>query len=157
MKYTSLTRHIPALTADRGGELRCTEAGRILGPAYSDAQNAFLRDYQDYLDAIHETFTDYGSVVGEAGDKPIRDYTPRQALAKIFSFIRGERFCDGCLLDAFQSGEILECLYALRAYDETGGKNARDGAGASLFARLKAKLTRNARADQSNDMGGNDR
>ncbi len=71
--------------------------------------------------------TDYSGVLGEAGVSPdfeslkaadVSEYDGRTVMALLVGAIRAERFCDGALLGALESGLIQKWLGRLVEIDE---------------------------------------
>lgn len=72
--------------------------------------HAFIKDFYDFRYIDFNYLDNHKNIE----DKSIEDYTVNDIFTELTFYIRGERFCEGLLLEAFNDGTILKLLKALR-------------------------------------------
>ncbi len=134
-KFDILTKYIPLIKGDSIGECVVdkesdgTAENPIQMPfvSYSEMVSSFIDDFYNfeesnkdlklnrYRDILEENGIKWGIDSMEKAD--VSDLNAQCVLALIMGAIRAERFCDGALLDFFESGCILKWLEKLDKID----------------------------------------
>lgn len=114
--YTQITKYIEILENDApyGHDIEYRE-GNPFPFEYSEAVENFRSDFAYFAEAEYKEIDihKYGDYVPE-DEKAPEDYTRIEAMASIMMIIRGERFCDGAILDALRDGRIVSCLKVIQ-------------------------------------------
>ena len=97
---------------------------------YSEMVHNFIDDvYKFEVNNKDMNLTSYGDILEQNGfawgtesmkSADISSLNAQCVLALIMGAVRAERFCDGVLLDFFESGSVLKWLERLKTIDEGG-------------------------------------
>jgi hypothetical protein len=134
-RFEILTKYIPQLAEDEYGnwiidrENKGTPENPIQMPFvnYSDFINVFLQDVYKCIDDNEDMeLNRYGEILENNGiqweiesmkDAEVSSLDAQGVMALITGAVRAERFCDGALLDFFQSGSFTKWLNRLKQID----------------------------------------
>lgn len=134
-RFELLTKYIPQLAEDEYGnwiidrENKGTPENPIQMPFvnYSDFINVFLQDVYKCIDDNKDMeLNRYGEILENNGiqweiesmkDAEVSSLDAQGVMALITGAVRAERFCDGALLDFFQSGSFTKWLNRLKQID----------------------------------------
>jgi hypothetical protein len=134
-RFEILTKYIPQLAEDEYGnwiidrENKGTPENPIQMPFvnYSDFINVFLQDVYKCIDDNEDMeLNRYGKILENNGiqweiesmkDAEVSSLDAQGVMALITGAVRAERFCDGALLDFFQSGSFTKWLNRLKQID----------------------------------------
>ncbi len=135
-KFDILTKYINRIQADSLGkwvidkENDGTPEHPIQMPFvdYSEMVHNFIDDvYKFEVNNKDMNLTSYGDILEQNGftwgtesmkSAEISNLNAQCVLALIMGAVRAERFCDGALLDFFESGSVLKWLERLKIIDE---------------------------------------
>lgn len=97
---------------------------------YSEMVHNFIDDVNKFeVNNKDMDLTSYGDILEQNGcslgtesmkSADILNLNAQCVLALIMGAVRAERFCDGALLDFFESGSVLKWLERLKTIDESG-------------------------------------
>lgn len=81
--------------------------------------SAFLHDFYEGNYAI-KNYLDIGTEICKSikSGRSISDLSEKELLVYLTWIIRGDRFCDGLLLDCCKDGTVYQILKGLKAYDD---------------------------------------
>jgi hypothetical protein len=134
-RFEILTKYIPQLAEAEYGnwiidrESKGTPENPIQMPFvnYSDFINAFLQDVYKCIDDNEDMkLNHYGEILEKNGlqweiesmkEADVSSLDAPCVMALITGAVRAERFCDGALLDFFQSGSFTKWLNRLKQID----------------------------------------
>jgi hypothetical protein len=136
-KFDVLTKYIPLIQGDIIGE--CVVDKESDGTAenpiqmpfanYSEMVSSFIDDFYSFEESNKDMeLTRYRDILEENGIKwgigsmekaDVSDLNAQCVLSLVMGAIRAERFCDGALLDFFESGCILKWLERLNEIDRS--------------------------------------
>ena len=136
-KFDVLTKYIPLIQGDSIGEWVVdkendgTKENPIQMPfvSYSEIVSNFVDDFYSFEESNKDMeLTRYRDILEENGIKwgigsmekaDVSDLNAQCVLSLVMGAIRAERFCDGALLDFFESGCILKWLERLNEIDRS--------------------------------------
>ncbi len=120
--FEKLTAHIPDVESGDFGSLGTTDDGYPI-QNYSSKTHALMSEIGCFVEEYREAdLHDYFSFTSEIDWDHPEEMRPVCAAAYLIERVRGERFCDGCFLDALEDGTILTCLRVLKKADREGRK-----------------------------------
>jgi hypothetical protein len=95
----------------------------FIGDVYAFEDNNKDMDLTRYGDILEQNGIDWGTESMKSAD--VSNLNAQCVLALIMGAVRTERFCDGALLDFFESGSVLKWLERLKTIDECGVPNGK--------------------------------
>lgn len=125
--FEELTRYIGVIEGEKYGTVIESE-GQMPFVQYSalvDHVNAALDsvcrskaayDTAGYMEVLEKNRI--GSVGDPMSEEAMSGLDAQAVLMKLFAIYRGERFCDGLILSAYESGAVLQCLKRLKELDQ---------------------------------------
>ena len=142
-KFDILTKYIPMIQTDSFGEWVIdkendgTPEHPIQMPCvdYSEMVDNFIDDVYAFEESNKDMeLTRYEDILKDNGlewdsesmkNADISSLNAHCVLALIMGAVRAERFCDGALLDFFESGSVLKWLERLKTIDKGGVPNGK--------------------------------
>jgi len=142
-KFDILTKYIPMIQTDSFGEWVIdkendgTPEHPIQMPCvdYSEMVDNFIDDVYAFEESNKDMeLTRYEDILKDNGlewdsesmkNADISSLNAQCVLALIMGAVRAERFCDGALLDFFESGSVLKWLERLKTIDKGGVPNGK--------------------------------
>ena len=106
-KYERLTKYINQFNRKSFGKLTEQTGEGTREKPYTMRHFIYDSDVSDF----RQEFYDLG-----IEDKKIADLSENELITKLTFFIRGERFCEGCLNGALEDGTICEILQRLKDF-----------------------------------------
>ncbi len=128
-EFSVLTAYLPAMRHPAGEWI--VDSGHDGSPGspiqlpwveYSDEIARFIDDVNSFAIANPQLgLTHYGDILKEAGvsplDSDVSGLDARTVCAAIVAIVRSERFCDGAVYGAIESGRLRRCLERLAELD----------------------------------------
>lgn len=142
-KYDVLTKYISMIQSDSFGKgvIDRENDGTPEHPTqmpfvdYSELVGNFIDDVYIFEEQNKDmALTRYGDILKDNGiewstesmkNADVQNLNAQCVMALIMGAVRAERFCDGALLDFFDSGIVLKWLKQLKAIDEGGVTNGK--------------------------------
>lgn len=134
-KFDELTQYISKLRCDSFGDWHggiendgsSKSFAQLPFVAYSEAVHRYIDSLYDFCDKHPEyEHTRYGETLEESGlewnlevmkQADVSEAEPKLIIALLIGVLRGERFCEGVLLDALEDGCIVRWLERLKEID----------------------------------------
>lgn len=118
-RYESITKFLPEFAAKDFGKMA---ENPMIGAVYN--YSGWVEELSGAVFTLIEHYPladlhNYFSYLPDEETRP-EDYTEVEAMATLVQIYRAERFCDGAILTAMESGLAEACVRALARADENG-------------------------------------
>lgn len=126
--YDTITKYIDIFKKEeKYGEWHFEEGHKgIKDNPIPTPYTTWSKNLYSFVDDVEKiNFVDYSYLDNNEiiKDKPIEELTIDECKTKLTLFIRGERFCEGLLLDRMEDGTIIKILERIKELDERKQKN----------------------------------